>query len=327
MRALVTGGMGFTGSHLVRRLLSRGHEVLVLDLHKGLFYDELKEKGAKIELGSISDPGLVNKMVKESEMVYHIAAAFRQMNVPARFYWDVNVEGTRNLLDAAYRFKVRKFIHCSTVGVYGNVKYPPADENSPISPADYYQLTKYEGEKLVQNYAEKGLNAVTLLPAGIYGPGDQGRFLILFRFVKSGYFLMFGSGRTYFHTVFIENLIDAFELATEKEGLIGERFIIADENFYSLNELVEMVAEAMGLSLKVQKVPFWPIWLIAFACEMVCKPLRLNPPIFRRRIDWFRQVRAFSIEKAKKELGYIPRVSTEEGLRRTVKWYQEHGYI
>ncbi len=327
MRALVTGGLGFTGSHLVRRLLSKGHEVLVMDINKGLFYDELKGKGAKIELGSITDPTLVNKMVKDCEVVYHIAAAFRQMNVPIRFYWDVNVEGTRNLLDAAYRFKVKKFIHCSTVGVYGNVKNPPADENSPISPADYYQLTKYEGEKLVQNYNEKGLNTVTLLPSGIYGPGDEGRFLILFRFVKRGYFFMFGSGKTFFHTVFIENLIDAFELAAEKEGLSGERFIIADENYYSLNELVEMVAGVIGCSLKILKVPFLPMWLIAFACEMFCKPLRLNPPIFRRRINWFRQVRAFSIEKAKREIGYRPRVSTEEGLRRTAEWYQEHGYL
>jgi nucleoside-diphosphate-sugar epimerase len=180
MRVLVTGGMGFTGSHLVRRLLSRRHEVLVIDLNRGLFYDELRDKGAKIELGSITDPAVVNKMVKESEVVYHIAAAFRQMNVPSRFYWNVNVEGTRNLLDAAYRFRVKKFIHCSTVGVYGNVKNPPADENSPISPADYYQVTKYEGEKLVRHYVEQGLNAVTLLPAGIYGPGDPGRFLFYF---------------------------------------------------------------------------------------------------------------------------------------------------
>jgi nucleoside-diphosphate-sugar epimerase len=327
MRVLVTGGMGFTGSHLVRRLLNRGHEVSVIDIGRGLFYDELKDKGASIELGSITDPAFVNKMVKDSEVVYHVAAAFRQMNVPSRFYWNVNVEGTRNLLAAAYEFKVRKFINCGTAGVYGHVKNPPADEKSPISPADYYQLTKYEGEKLVQHYVEEGLNAITLLPVGIYGPGDPGRFLILFRLVKRGRFLMLGSGETFYHTVFIENLIDAFELVAERDDLSGRRFIIADENYYSLNELVEMAAVAMGSSIRIQKVPFWPVWLTALGCEMFCKAFGLSPPIFRRRIDWFRQVRAFSIETAKKEIGYKPRVSTEDGFLRTVEWYKTHGYL
>lgn len=327
MRALVTGGMGFTGSHLVRRLLSRGHDVSVIDISRGLFYDELKDKGAKIELGSITDPAIVDKMVKDSEVVYHVAAAFRQMNVPSRFYWNVNVEGTRNLLDAAYKFKVRKFINCGTAGVYGHVKNPPADENSPISPADYYQLTKYEGEKLVPHYVEKGLNVVTLLPVGIYGPGDPGRFLMLFRLVKRGRFLMPGDGETFYHAVFIDNLIDAFELVSDKDELSGRRFIIADENYHSLNQLVEMAAAAIATSVRIQKVPFWPVWLAALGCEMCCKPFRLHPPIFRRRIDWFRQVRAFSIEKAKKEIGYRPRVSTGEGFVRTVEWYKTHDHL
>jgi nucleoside-diphosphate-sugar epimerase len=138
---------------------------------------------------------------------------------------------------------------------------------------------------------------------------------------------MLGSGEVFYHPVFIENLIDAFELVSERDELSGERYIIADENYYSLNELVRMIARVMGTYIRIQKVPFWPVWFTALGCEMFCKPLRLNPPIFRRRIDWFRQVRAFSIEKAKKEIGYKPRVSTEEGLLRTAKWYQEHGFF
>ena len=107
----------------------------------------------------------------------------------------------------------------------------------------------------------------------------------------------------------------------------GERYTIADENYYILNELIRMIAGVMGTYIKIHKAPFWPVWLAALGCEMFCKPLRLSPPIFRRRIDWFRQVRAFTIEKAKKEIGYRPRVSTEEGFLRTVEWYQTHGYL
>ena len=184
MKVFVTGGTGFTGSHLVRRLLDRGRKVLVVDNQKGLFYEELEKQGAKIELGSVTDEFLIEKLVRDCEVVYHIAAAFRQLNVPNRYYWDVNVEGTRNLVDVAFRSGVRRFVYCSTQGVHGDIKNPPGNESSPIVPEDYYQLTKYEGEKVVQEYVARGLDAVTLRPTAIYGPGDPERFLILFRLAK-----------------------------------------------------------------------------------------------------------------------------------------------
>ena len=327
MRVFVTGGTGFTGSHLVRRLLEKGHKVSVIDNQKGLFYDELKAAGATIEVGSITDKGLVDKMVKDCEVVHHLAAAFRQLNVPERYYWDVNVEGTRQLLESAQRFRIRKFIYCSTQGVHGHIKNPPGNEQSPIAPEDYYQLTKYEGEKVVREYVDKGLDAVTLRPTAIYGPGDPERFLILFRMAKRESFLMFGNGQTFYHPVYIDNLVDAFELAAEKEGNRGQTYIIADEHYYSLNDLVRQVATAMGVSVRIRHFPFWPLWTAAWACETACKPLRLTPPIFRRRVDWFRQVRAFSIDKAKRELGYRPRVDLTTGLNRTAKWYFDHQYL
>lgn len=327
MRVLVTGGTGFTGSHLVRRLLEQGHEVRVLDYQKGLFHDELKEKGATIELGGITKKDLVNQMVKDCEVVHHLAAAFRELNVPDQFYWDVNVEGTRSLLDAAHRYGVRRFVYCSTQGVHGHIHQPPGSEQSPIAPEDYYQYTKYEGEKVVHEYLEKGLEAVTLRPTAIYGPGDPGRFLILFRMVKRGSFLMFGNGETFYHPVYIDNLVDAFELAAEKEGINGETYIIADEHYYSLNDLVRHVAKAIDTTVRIRHLPFWPLWGAAFVCEMVCKPLRLTPPLFRRRVDWFRQVRAFDISKAKDSLGYVPKIGIEVGLKTTGDWYRTNGYL
>ena len=327
MKVLVTGGTGFTGSHLVKRLLAKGDEVIVIDNQKGIFYDELKALGAKIELGSITDKELVDQVVAGCEVVHHLAAAFRKLNVPNKVYWDVNVEGTRNLSEAAYRHQVRKFIYCSTQGVHGHVEEPPGREESPIAPADYYQFTKYEGEKVILEYVKQGLNAVILRPTAIYGPGDTGRFSILFRLVKKGSFLMFGDGETFYHPVYIDNLVDAFELAAEKEGIAGEAYIIADEHYYSLNDLVKQVAKAMGISVKIQHLPFSPLWLAAWVCETICKPLRITPPLFRRRVDWFRQVRAFNIDKAKRELGYQPRVGIEEGLSKTGKWYQQKGII
>lgn len=327
MKIFVTGGTGFTGSHLVRRFLTKGHDVLVVDNQKGLFYDELKQLGAKIELGSITDKHLSEKLMSGCELVYHIAAAFRQLNVPERYYWDVNVEGTRHLLDVAHRTKVRRFVYCSTQGVHGHIKTPPGSEQSPIVPEDYYQLTKYEGEKVVQEYVAKGLDAVTIRPTAIYGPGDPERFLILFRLAKRGSFLMFGDGRTYYHPVYIDNLVDAFELAGSKEGIAGETYIIGDECYYTINDLVLEVGKALGASVRIRHLPFWPLWTAAFLCEAVCKPFRMTPPLFRRRVDWFRQVRAFNIDKAIRELGYRPKVDLPTGLGRTGEWYRSHGYI
>ncbi|HEX2228883.1 MAG TPA: oxidoreductase, partial [Candidatus Binatia bacterium] len=132
---------------------------------------------------------------------------------------------------------------------------------------------------------------------------------------------------TFYHPVYIDNLVDAFEQAAEKDGIRGETYIIGDEHYYSLNELVQRVAAAMALPVRIRHLPFWPLWAAAASCELACKPLRLTPPIFRRRVDWFRQVRAFSVEKAKKDLGYLPRVDLPTGLSRTAQWYAEHQYI
>ena len=246
MRILVTGGTGFTGSHLVRRLLGKGHDVVVVDNQKGLFYKALQASGATIALGSITDKALVEKTLSGCEVVYHLAAAFRQLNVPNQYYWDVNVEGTRSLVEAAQRLGVRRFVYCSTQGVHGHVQNPPGNELSPIAPEDYYQLTKYEGEQVVREYVTRGLDAVIIRPTAIYGPGDPGRFLILFRLVKRGSFLMFGNGRTFYHPVYIDNLVDAFELALEKEGIRGGTYIIGDEHYYSLNDLVQSCGRGHG---------------------------------------------------------------------------------
>ena len=143
MKILVTGGTGFTGSHLVRRLLKKGHEVVILDNQKGLFFEELESIGARIHLGSITDKQLINILIKDCDVVQHLAAAFRKINVSKKVYWDVNVEGTRNLLDASLRHGVKRFVYCSTQGVHGNIKNIPGNENSPIAPEDYYQYTKY----------------------------------------------------------------------------------------------------------------------------------------------------------------------------------------
>lgn len=327
MKILVTGGTGFTGSHLTRRLLQRGHKVTVIDNQPGLFADELRSLDAEILLGSVTDRQLVDTAAKGCQVIYHVAAAFRKVNLPRKVYWDVNVEGTRNVLDAALKHGVDKVVYCSTCGVHGDVKQDAGDEDAPIAPEDYYQYTKYEGERVVQEFVQKGLRAVILRPAAIYGPGDPERFFKLFKLVKKGRFLMFGPGEVRYHPLYIDNLLNAFELAAESNSGNGEAYLIADAKAYTLNQLVSSIADALDVDLRIKYLPFWPLWLGAVTCELIYKPLPMDPPLFRRRVDWFRQNRAFNISKARRDLGYRPEVDLKEGLAMTADWYLSSGYL
>jgi nucleoside-diphosphate-sugar epimerase len=138
---------------------------------------------------------------------------------------------------------------------------------------------------------------------------------------------MFGNGKTYYHPLYIDNLVDAFVLAMQPGKGSGEVFIIADEHYLSIEDLVRRVGKALGVKVSVPHLPMSPLIVAGHACERLCKPLGITPPIFPRRVDWFRQMRAFRIDKAKKELGYEPRVGIDEGLRRTGEWYRANGYI
>jgi nucleoside-diphosphate-sugar epimerase len=327
MKVLVTGGTGFTGKALVKRLLDEGHYVVALDYKEGLKTDELREWGAEVVIGSVTDNDTVRQCMKGVEIVHHLAAAFRELNVPDSYYWEVNVQGTKNVLEAAFKQKVRKFIYCSTCGVHGNIDHPPGGEDAPIQPDDYYQQTKYEAEPIVDEFFRKGMKTVILRPAAIYGPGDPERFFMIFKRVIKGTFPMFGNGKTYYHPLYIDNLIDALMLAMEDEKGDGQAYLIADEEYLEIKDLVRKVGEAMNVEVKIPHYPIVPLVIAGHICEKVCKPLRINPPIFPRRVDWFRQNRAFKIDKAKRELAYHPQVGLDEGLKRTAEWYKEKGYL
>lgn len=328
MRVLVTGGTGFTGKALVKRLLDGEHEVTALDYKEGLKTDELRECGAEVVIGSVTDKDVAERCTEGVDVVQHLAAAFRELDVPNTYYEEVNVGGTRNMLEAAVKYGVKKFIYCSTCGVHGNVENPPGNEDSPIHAADYYQQTKYEAEPVVRAYQkEHGLSTVILRPAAIYGPGDPERFFMIFRRVAKGRFPMFGSGKTLYHPLYVDNLVDAHLLAQEPGKGGGEAYLIADADYLSIEELVTAVGRALGVDVNIRRYPLWPLIVAGHVFEKACKPFKIKPPIFPRRVDWYRQNRAFDISKARRDLGYEPRVGLDEGLRRTAEWYRAEGYL
>ena len=327
MRVLVTGGAGFTGKALVRRMLDAGHEVVALDNKEGYRSDEIRSWGARFVLGSVTDAETVRRCVEGADVVHHVAAAFREMNVPRSYYRDVNVEGTRIVLQASLDAHVRKLVYCSTCGVHGHVEHPPAGEDAPIRPADYYQQTKYDAEALVLDFCRRGLKSTILRPAAIFGPGDPGRFRMIFRQVSRGWFPMFGDGRTLYHPLYIDNLLDAFEIAMREDVGNSAAYLIADQAYLRIEDLVRAVARAMARSVRIVHLPVWPVVAAGHVVEKLCTPLGIAPPIHPRRVDWYRQTRAFDTGKASRELGFVARVSLDEGLRRAFEWYRREGLV
>jgi nucleoside-diphosphate-sugar epimerase len=190
-----------------------------------------------------------------------------------------------------------------------------------------YQATKLEGERLAREAGERlGIEVVVVRPTGIYGPGDR-RLLKLFRGLARGRFPMIGSGRIYYHLTYIDDLVEGFLLAGQHPAAAGRTYILAGGEVTTLNELVGRIAKAAGTTPPRLHLPVAPFWIAGALCEAVCVPLGIEPPIYRRRVDFYTKSRAFTIERARREIGYSPRVSLDEGIRRTLDWYRTHGWI
>jgi dihydroflavonol-4-reductase len=317
---LVTGGTGFTGGHLMRRLLTEGYAVRALTRRPSA---DLAD--AECVIGDVRDPLVVREAMRGVDTVYHIAALYRQTAVSDKEMRDINAYGTENLLQAAYEAGVRRFVHCSTVGVHGDCLEIPTNENSPYNAGDIYQQTKLEGELIAQSYQDR-LPVVIFRPAGIYGPGDL-RFLKLVKAIKQGTFAMIGTGETLYHMIYIDDLIDGILLCGTHPAAAGGIYILAGEEIVTLNSLVQLIADALYVPVPRLHVPLAPVYAAAFAVEMACKPLHIEPPLFRRRIDFFRKARAFDISKAEREIGFSPAVDLRAGFARTIAWYEENGCL
>jgi dihydroflavonol-4-reductase len=325
-KILVTGASGFAGGSLARRLASHHPplRVLVRDQARA---GPLAALGLEVLHGDLSDRASLRDAMRGVDVVYHIAALYRQQGVEPGLFRDVNATAVQHLLDAAIDAGVSRFVHCSTVGVHGHIKQPPAAEDAPFAPGDLYQQSKLEGEQIAARYMAEGRLPVTIFrPAAIYGPGDL-RFLKLFRGIKRGRFPMIGDGQTLYHLVYIDDLVDGVVRCGTAEEAIAETFILAGPEYTTLNELVAVVAEELGVDPPRLRIPLAPVYAAAAVCEAVCRPLRMEPPLHRRRVDFFTKSRAFDITKARRVLGYAPKVSIREGVARTAAWYAEQGLL
>lgn len=325
-RALVTGATGFTGGHLCRHLLDAGYLVTAL-VRPGKDAAPLQASGVKIVTGDLGDAESLRTATEGIDVVFHIAAAFRDASLPDEVFFEVNVEGTRNIITAAAGAGVHRFVHCSTVGVHGDTGTIPATEESPFKAPDIYCQSKIEGELLARELFDKlDIAGSVFRPMGIYGPGDT-RFLKLFRSIGRNRFLMIGSGEICYHMTYIDDLCRGIMLCGEHPAAVGEVFLLAGEHHTTLNELVACIADALEVKRPSIRIPLAPVMAAAYLCDAVCRPLRLNPPLYPRRVEFFSKHRAADISKARRLLGFQPQVSLMDGVRRTATWYREQGWL
>jgi len=316
-RTLVTGANGFIGRHLTEGLIARGHHVIAFDLHVDHLQDLQDHELCRVLEGDLCDRKGLKQMLQEVEVVFHLASAHLQQTLGSSVYEAVNVTAVDDLLHAARECGVRRFIHTSTVGIYGHVLKPPADETGPFAPQSIYGETKLQGENVVNDFFRRTHFPVTILrPAWVYGPGCP-RTSKLFRTIDKGRFVMIGQGDNLRHPIYISDMLEAYYLAMEKDQALGETFVIAGAKPASTKELVEAIARVLSKKPVWLQVPMWLAEGLAGPLEKIGALLHLPMPLTRRSLEFFNTSNAFNITKAQRLLGFQPQISLEQGLQMT----------
>lgn len=329
MNVLITGGTGFIGSRLALKCLEKGDQVKIIGQANNPAEVEnkalIETKGGQVILASVTDQKLLEKEVSGSEVVYHLAAAQHEANVPDQKFWDVNVTGTQNVIEASIRAGVKRFVHGSTIGVYGASLQGNIDEGSPLEPDNIYGTTKREAEKLVLSYQTQ-LPVVIIRISETFGPGDR-RLLKLFKGIKKRIFFVIGNGQNLHHLIYVDDLIEGFFLAGSVEQAVGKTIVLAGKDSLSTKEMTEAIAEVLGTAMPSFRLPLSPFLVLATVMEGVLKPLGIQPPLHRRRMDFFKKSFVFKQELAREILGFVPQVSFKQGAADTAKWYAEMDYL
>lgn len=330
MRIFITGVTGFLGSHFAEYAAAR-HEVAGL-CHsdpriKRKLRAHLERRGVKLHQGSILNGTSLTAAMEGADCVCHFAAAFKESNVDDEYFRRLNVDGTVNVVEAAARAGVRRFVHCGTAGIYGQRIEGTIDESFEARPWNIYERTKLEAERHLRAKArELGIEYVILRPTAVYGPRDD-RLLKLFKSAAKGRFPLFGEGEGRRHMVYVTDLADAFLRACEIPGAASKEMIVGGPCAVPLREMLHLLAEAIHRPACGPHLPLKPMLLLAAVTEDTCKVIKVRPPIYRRRMDFYLNDAEFSSKLANDVLGWRPQVDLPEGFQKTFMAYCQDGLI
>jgi dihydroflavonol-4-reductase len=329
MKILVTGGTGFIGSRLALQARGEGHEVIVAgqlnsDAERAR-HEELARAGVSIEQGPLQDAQYAQRVTAGCQAVIHLAAAQHEANVPDEYFFDVNVNGTKTLLEASRGAGVSRFVYGSTIGVYGEYRGQALDEDTPPQPMNVYGRSKLAAEQVVK--AQQGEMQTSIVRISeTYGPGDY-RLLKLFRALDRGRFFIIGSGLNRRQAIHVRDLVQGLMLAAVHPAAVGETFVLAGQETMTTREMVEHVAHALGRRAPRWRAPMWPFLAAAVTFEKTLAPLGIQPPLHRRRLDFFRKSFVFSTAKASRLLGFRASVPFAAGSVETADWYRQQGLL
>lgn len=324
MEIFVTGGGGLLGHHAIQELLDRGDRVRVLAL-PGEDVSWLEDRGVVVHRGDIRDPESLKTPMQGADGVLHLAGMMGMWR-PLEDYRAVNVTGTENVCRAALAQSVHRLVHISSWTVYGMSQPTPCGEDRPLAPfAEPYALSKAEGDRLVQRMiVEEGLPATILRPGTFFGPGDRlhfGRIADRLRARKS---ILVGRGDNALPFVYVSDVVQGLLLGLDHERAVGEAFNITNDAPLTQQQLFATIASEIGARPPRIHVPYRALYAGGYAAERVATLThsQRQPPLTRLGVMLFGNSNRHSIDKARRELGYAPRVTLQEGIRLAASWYR-----
>jgi nucleoside-diphosphate-sugar epimerase len=315
---LVTGATGFIGSHLAERLIAEGAQVRLLVRDPGKLLPSLRDR-VEVVRGDLRQPDRLAAATADCEAVFHVAAWLGEPNRREAAY-AINVTATQQLAEAARAAGVRRFIGTSSVAVYGPVLDGVVDETWPHSKVYLYSETKSLGEQAVFAVMTDRFEVTVIRPAEVYGPRGGSWTVPPVKLAQRGLPSLIGGGHGLAHPVYVENLVDAYLLAAQRDEAIGEAFTICDMDI-PWREFYGRYAALAGKHAR--SIPMWLAWCGVFGAEIGAKIIRRPPTVSRALLGFVTGRCSYSTAKAKRLLGWSPRCSLDEGFRRTETWLRE----
>lgn len=326
MKILVTGSTGFIGSYFIPMLLHQGHTVKLLVRNE--------EKARKLfgntcdyHIGDITDRSSLKGCCDGIDVFHLVAKSGNDLPTKENFeiFRKINVEGTENII--AECTNVKKFIYVSSTAAMGLVKENPISEKSKCNPELPYQVSKYEAENLIRKKCKDNFPGIIVRPSKVYGVNETNyTYLTLAKLVKKGFFLKIGNGHNYTSNIYVHDFA-RFLVCLVDNGRIGETYIVSSDKSIDFIESGKIIADELGIQLRVVKISPYIMLMASSILERIFTILGRKPVVTRKNIQMTLQDRVYDVSKVKREVGFTPEVSMEEGIRKVIRWYKKKGIV